>query len=143
MLERSKARTLEGAMGIDRIGKGGAPPPSTPPVSPKGAGPSDRVRGPEPSRPFEVRPERAAESAKASQIAPTGMSPLERLRAGQIDVNGYVDLKVEQATAHLEGLSPVELGSVKSMLRNQIVSDPALADLVKQATGSAPTPREE
>jgi hypothetical protein len=130
-------------MGIDRIGKGGAPPPSTPPVAPKGAGPSERVRGPEPSRPFEVRPERANEAAKSSGIAPVGTSPLERLRAGHIDVNGYVDLKVEQATAHLQGLSPVELGAVKSMLREQIATDPALADLVKQATGSVPTPRED
>jgi len=86
-------------MGIDRIGKGGPPPPAAP-ASSKGAGPSERVRGPEPSRPFEVRPgDRAAEAAKAAPIAPTGLSPLERLRAGQIDVNGYVDLKVEQATA--------------------------------------------
>lgn len=136
-------------MPIDRIGKGGAPPPSTPPVSPKGPASSERVRGPEPSRPFEVRSDRmdrmdrAAETAKTSGVSGVGMSPLERLRAGQIDVNGYVDLKVEQATAHLHGLSSVELDEVKSMLRDQIATDPALADLVKQATGSVPTPRED
>src|SRR5258706_6131364 len=135
MLDRSKARTLEGAMGIDRIGKGGAPPPSGPsgPSSPKGTSPSERVRGTEPSRPFEVHAgERAAEVAKTSQVSATGASALERLRTGQIDMNGYLDLKVEQATAHLRGLSPVELGQVKSMLRDQISSDPAFPELLKQ-----------
>ena len=126
-------------MGIDRIGKGGAPPPAGP-ASSKGAGPSDRVRGPEPSRPFEIRPERAGEAAKAAEIGATGSSPLERLRTGQIDLNGYLDLKVDQATAHLHGLSPAELGAVKTMLRDQIAQDPSLTDLVKQATGRAPTP---
>ena len=130
-------------MGIDRIGKGSAPPPG----AGTGAGPSeraDRIRGPEPSRPFEVRTEKSAESAKASEIAATsGPSALERLRAGQIDMNGYLDLKVEQATAHLHGLSAHELGAVKSLLRDQIASDPSLTDLVKQATGSAPTPRDD
>lgn len=132
-------------MGIDRIGKGSAPPGGpTSPTAPKGATPSERVRGPEPSRPFEVHAEksvdasRAAQAGQVGQVAPVAASPLERLRAGQIDVNGYLDLKVEQATAHLRGLPPAELGAVKSMLREQIASDPALADLVKQATGSAP-----
>jgi hypothetical protein len=130
-------------MGIDRIGKGSAPPPPSAPTSSKGTGASDRVRGTEPSRSFEVRSERATETAKAAEVAAAGTSPLERLRAGQIDMNGYLDLKVDQATAHLRGLSPVELDSVRSMLRDHLASDPSLADLVKQATGSAPTPREE
>jgi hypothetical protein len=131
-------------MGIDRIGKGSAPPPSGP-TSSKGAGSSERVRGPEPSRPFEVRTgtERAGEAAKASEIAGAGPSPLERLRSGQIDLNGYLDLKVDQATAHLHGLSPVELSAVKTMLRDQIAQDPSLTDLVKQATGRAPAPPED
>ena len=137
-------------MGIDRIGKGGSTPP-TGPTSPKGAGPSDRIRGPEPSRPFELRPNEkvglgaahAGETGRTAEVGAVQTSPLERLRAGQIDMNGYLDLKVENATAHLHGLSPHELGEVKRMLRDQIASDPTLADLVKQATGSAPTPREE
>ena len=130
-------------MGIDRIGKGGGAPPAGP-TSPKGAGPSDRIRGPEPSRPFEIRPgEKTGEAARTAEIGAVQASPLERLRAGQIDMNGYLDLKVENATAHLQGLSPTELGNLKEMLREQIASDPTLVDLVKQATGSAPTPREE
>ena len=132
-------------MGIDRIGKGSAPPPSAgtgaSPSAPSGA---ERVRAPEPSRSFEVRNEKAAETTKASEVAATsGPSALERLRAGQIDMNGYLDLKVDQATAHLEGLGSHELAAVKSMLRDQIANDPSLTDLVKQATGSAPTPPKE
>ena len=90
-------------MGIDRIGKGSAPPPGAGTGAPSERAPTeraDRIRGPEPSRPFEVRTEKSAESAKASEIGATsGPSALERLRAGQIDMNGYLDLKVDQATA--------------------------------------------
>jgi hypothetical protein len=85
----------------------------------------------------------ASEARRAAQVDPATASPLERLRTGAIDLNGYLDMKVDAATAHLQGLSPKEMGAVKKMLRDQIASDPALSDLVKQATGSAPTPAPE
>jgi hypothetical protein len=122
-------------MGIDRIGKGSAPPPSGP-TGPKGPGSAEGA-----ARPFEVK--RPIEPAGVAPVAPASSSPLEQLRAGKIDVNGYVDLKVDAATSHLRGMDPAELADVKKMLRDQIASDPALSDLVKQATGSAPLPRDE
>jgi hypothetical protein len=37
----------------------------------------------------------------------------------------------------------VQLDQIRAMLRDQLASDPALADLVQQATGRAPIPSEE
>jgi hypothetical protein len=128
-------------MAIDRIGKGGVPP-----VAPQGAGASERISpssgagGAE--KTFEVRPsvERAGPTQPPQAV---GTTPLERLRAGEIDVDGYVDLKVEQATAHLRGLPSAQIEAIRGTLRQQAASDPALADLVQQAAaGRAPTPRE-
>jgi hypothetical protein len=135
-------------MGIDRIGKGG-----TPPLSPdtQGAGgvekkgPTgeafsealDKTRGPE-------QVDATKHAAQAGAIgAAEGRSALERLRAGEIDVNGYVDLKVEEATRGLEGLSRAELDDIRRMLRDQLSTDPGLIDLVRTATGRVPSPPEE
>jgi hypothetical protein len=66
--------------------------------------------------------------------ATTGASPLERLRAGEIDLSGYVDLRVREATSHLEGvLSSADLEKVQDQLREVIENDPEVAALVKGA----------
>ena len=122
-------------MGIDRIGKGGAPP-ATP--EPQGSG-SVEKKGPV-EKAFSVErteatkppaPVAAAESAGAT-------SPLARLRAGEIDVNTYVDLRVDEATKGLQGLPTAELDDIKRVLRDQMATDPALTDLVRMATGKTP-----
>ncbi|MBX3186422.1 MAG: hypothetical protein KF819_05370 [Labilithrix sp.] len=124
-------------MGIDRIGKGGAPPPA-----PDVQGTQGASRATAPERPFEVDPsKRAAEAAPVD--AASASTPLARLRAGEIDVHGYVDLKVDEATAGLEGLSAEELADIKTVLRDQLRTDPGLADLVRSATGKMPTPPED
>ena len=122
-------------MGIDGIGK----KPPTP--APQGAGGAE---GAKPAgKPFEVSGVAPAEASRATEVAKTGAAtPLERLRAGEIDVDKYVDLKVEQATAHLRGLPRVDLDSIRDTLRAQVASDPALAELVTRATGRAPSKSE-
>ena len=66
--------------------------------------------------------------------AASGTSPLERLRAGEIDLHGYVDLRVREATSHLEGvLSASDLEKVQDQLREVIENDPEVAALVKGA----------
>lgn len=119
-------------MSIDRIGKGGASAPPTAPSAPKAA---------ETGKPFEVSRPAAAEGA--SRVDATAASALEQLKAGKIDFDQYVSAKVEQATAHLQGMPKVELDAIRSMLRDQMATDPTLVDLVKRATGRAPEPPEE
>ena len=120
-------------MGIDRIGKG-APPAG------EGGERVDEATGPE--KPFAavgadkaVPPTAAAEASAAS--------PLGRLRAGEIDVDGYVDLKVDEATRGLAGLSRAELDDIRKLLKDQLATDPGLTDLVESATGRVPTPPDE
>ena len=91
-------------MGIDGIGKKG--PPAARPRRRDAKGPrAHREAG----STFEVP--RLAGSAPLRRRAPVDATrtALERLRAGEIDVNGYVDAKVQEATAHLGALPPAAL----------------------------------
>lgn len=132
---------------VDRIGKGGPPLPPAGPSGPSGAketGKAFDVHKPDPAaRPAEGAATSAQATRGSAEVAATGPTPLEQLKAGRIDLDGYLDLKVEEATAHLHGLSPVQLDGIRSMLRDRMATDPALADLVKQATGHAPTVPED
>jgi uncharacterized protein (DUF2342 family) len=118
-------------MGIDGIGSKG--PPAPPPTG----GPQGPARTPEAGRAFEVD-RKAAPVAAAPAEAPRGA--LERLRAGEIDVDGYVDAKVHEATAHLGVLPPARLDEIRAALRDRMRSDPALAELLRTAVGHAPSP---
>lgn len=121
---------------VDGIGKGGPPRGvgGTPPTT--GAG-----RPAETGKTFEVGKPQATAIEAPANVNATGA--LEQLKAGKIDFNQYVDLKVQEATSHLEGLSPSQLDTIKSMLRDRMATDPELVDLVKQATGQAPSVPEE
>ena len=131
-------------MGIDGIGKGGAPPiiPETKSEKSTSLGPTGASQAKET---FSVEapadPKHAAEAAATE--AASSSSPLARLCVGEIDVNGYVDLKVDEATHALQGLSPTELADIKKALRDQLSTDPGLADLVRQATGKVPNVPED
>jgi hypothetical protein len=122
-------------MGIDRIGKG-APPAASPshdaPVT------TDRK---EATFSFD-RPARTDATTASGRIDPSSQA-LAKLRAGEVDVDGYVDLRVAEATRGLSGLSASELDDLRSMLRDHVVTDPALAELVQLATGTVPRLPEE
>lgn len=118
-------------MGIDGIGKGGGAPGVGAPTGATAPKAADAVE-----RPFEVKATEATTTVDAT-------SPLGRLRAGEIGVEQYVDLKVDEATRGLEGLPKADLESIRSMLRARVAEDPALVDLVRSATGKAPHPPEE
>ncbi len=122
-------------MPIDRIGKGGGIPPQVP-----STGPGETA----PTKPFQVNPTGGSlETQKTKAASAVEASPLEKLRAGKIDVDQYVELKLDHATSHLQGLHADELGAVREVLRDKIVQDPQLVDLVRQATGRVPTPRDD
>jgi hypothetical protein len=127
-------------MAIDRIGKGGALPPT-----PETGGPAGASKAGGPAAPFAVNRNEHAAPANATRSVdtPDAASPLARLRAGEVDVNGYVDLKVDEATKGLKGVPAAELAEIKDVLRDQLRSDPGLADLVRAATGKSPSPPEE
>jgi hypothetical protein len=125
-------------MGIDRIGKGpSAPPPPTDAGGASRLSEADRpFAPPKPGSPGAVSPVRTG-SVEAARTA------LDRLRAGELDVNSYLDTKVEEATAHLGRLPPVEMEAVRRALREHLSSDPTLQELVRTATGDVPQPPQD
>lgn len=130
-------------MGIDGIGKGGGA--GGLPPTPEIRGPGETTGTAAPSKAFEL--ERGDAAGRAGAATETNIvdatSPLARLRAGEVDVHTYVDLKVDEATAPLKGLSAEQLAEIKSALRDQLRTDPGLAELVRTATGKMPMPPEE
>jgi hypothetical protein len=133
-------------MGIDGIGKGGRVPP---PAGGGGdvSGPKGAEKAADTGRAFDVRApaeKTAAQNAQNAQhVGAVERTPLERLHAGEIDVNGYVDLKVDAATSHLKGLGKVELDHIRATLKHQMANDPAVLDLLKQAAGAVPSAGDE
>jgi hypothetical protein len=125
-------------MAIDRIGKGGAPA-SVPELGGSSASrPAGQAFVEAGGGPLAASP--ASPASPAAVAAPS--SALERLRAGAIDVDGYLNLKTEEATAHLSSLPPVQLEAIRSALRDRLASDPSLVDLVRTATSGA-APRDD
>jgi hypothetical protein len=57
----------------------------------------------------------------------------DRLASGEIDLDTYVDRKIDAAIAHLRGLSASELRQVRELLRAQICEEPELRELVRRA----------
>ncbi|MGA3119376.1 MAG: hypothetical protein ABSF69_01285 [Polyangiaceae bacterium] len=115
-------------MGIDPIGKEGASVPTS-------------VGSPSPAleaqRPFDLSEAARVESAGAADAPPTS---LDQLRAGRITLEGYLALKVDEATVHLGSLPSPEREMIRSVLLERIASDPMLVDLVREATGAVPRP---
>jgi hypothetical protein len=119
-------------MGIDGIGKGRGPSASG--IGTDVPGVREIAKGTETGEAFKVSKGAAIEAAPTS---------LERLRAGEISMQQYVDLKVDEATLHLDGkLSAEQLEFVKNSLREQLTADPVLSELVRSATGALPPARE-
>jgi hypothetical protein len=120
-------------MGIDRIGPNRSP---VPPSSAPAAGPPAAA-----GQPFQVdRTTSARAAASTPPVAASPSSALDRVRAGHLSLEGYLELKVEEATGHLGALTSEQLESIRSALRDRLAADPALADLVRTATGQSPRP---
>ncbi len=122
-------------MAIDRVGKNGVPAPS-----PEASAPP---RSKEATGSFGSLEASRAGAASSPVSVDTAHVALERFRSGQIDLHGYLDLKVDEATAHLSALPRVELDAIRSALRDRLATDPALIDLVRTATGKVPEPSDD
>ncbi len=120
-------------MGIDQIGKKG--PPIQPPADPIG-----RASVAETERSFGPSASRTSTSAAQVAEVEAPRTALERLRAGEVDAKGYVDLKVQEATAHLGHVPARQLQSIREALHDRMASDPTLVELVGKATGHTPEP---
>jgi hypothetical protein len=133
-------------MGIDRIGR--TPPPAPDPEVGGASRPGPttsknstfQVPGSQASGTLPSSDARAVDPTHAAGAASTA---LERLRSGEVDLQGYVDLKVDEATAHLSALPPAELASIRSALRDRMTADPSLVELLQTATGQSPLPRDD
>lgn len=108
-------------MGIDGIHKPGGTPPNLETGATPGA-----------DRDFKGN----LETTPSSPAAPaTPSSALQRLDAGDISVDEYLDLQVNEAVAHLDGKLPTnQLEFVRESLREQLTEDPVLVELVRRTT---------
>lgn len=109
-------------MGIDGIGKPPVPPAPGAPGSVAPSAPSGEA--------FRVGAPQSAAPAQGSEA-------LGRLQRGEIALDQYLDIRVNEAVAHLQDkLSAEQLDFVKESLRAQLESDPVLVELVRRATGN-------
>jgi hypothetical protein len=113
-------------MSIDRIGKGGGGSPVSgigDPSATTGVG----SKGGE----FKV--------SKGGPAEVAAKGPLEQLRSGEITMSQYLDIKVDEATSHLDKrLSSEQLSFIRNSLREQLSTDPMLVELVQSTTGAVP-----
>jgi hypothetical protein len=107
-------------MSIDGIGRSGPPP---------GIGAATEVQ---------VGGTAELGSTTASSGA-VGSEALAQLQRGEITLPQYLDATVQQAVQHLGQLPAEQLDFVRTELRRQLETDPALLELVRRTTGQAPT----
>jgi hypothetical protein len=132
-------------MGIDRIGSGGPAGPVPDVHGPPGAAGGSAASSVGEAFPAVGPNVRAEGASRPAETSPVADSALERLRSGAIDLEGYIESKVDEATSHLassSGLAPAAIASIREALRDRIANDPMLADLVQSATGERPGPRD-
>jgi hypothetical protein len=112
-------------MGIDGIGK----PPGASIGSVGGTQSGEAARATEP---FAV--DHSLSAAPTDRIS----AALSSLQRGELSLDQYLDGRVSDATSHLAGkISPDQLEFVKQSLREQLVTDPVLVELVQRTTGSS------
>jgi hypothetical protein len=59
---------------------------------------------------------------------------LSQVQRGSLSLDAYLDAQVERAVAHLQGqVSSERMALIKGVLRDQLATSPALAELLRQA----------
>ncbi len=119
-------------MAIDGIRKGG-----TPTVGPNTAVGSAGA----PSKAFEAR--QSSEAGAAPSVDAVSASSLaSRVRSGELDLAGFVEAKIDHATAHLNAMSAEALSDVKQMMREKMMHDPLVSEWIAELTGKS-APKDE
>ncbi len=76
-----------------------------------------------------------APATEAPQPPPS--EALGKLRRGEMSLQEYLDICVEQAVSHLvNNAHPDRLQFVRQLLRDLLISDPVLNEYVREATAS-------
>ena len=117
-------------MSIDGIGR--------PPRPPSGVGP---VEGTHPvagaDKTFQL------ERGAPVQGASLSNGPFARLERGEISLDQYLDVRVEDAVApFVSYLAPEQVEFMKSSLRVELESDPVLVELLKRVASAVPASTE-
>lgn len=112
-------------MGIDGIG-------GKPPIGPSVGQPAPAISG---GDGFSI--ERGVSGTQApADVSAT--DALERLHAGEMSLDEYMDTRVEKAVAHVSKLlTPEQLEQLKAQLKEQLENDPTAGLLLQRATGVA------
>jgi hypothetical protein len=77
-----------------------------------------------------------AEPADGGQGGAAPSDMLQRLSRGEISVDDYLEWQVERSVDHVRQLiGPEQLEIVKQTLREQLATDPVLAEYVSKTTG--------
>jgi hypothetical protein len=113
-------------MAVDGVGK--------PPISGL-PGPISSVGNSEPPARSEFTIDVTSRASPSSAVEAVDSPLLHRLQAGQVSQEQYLDIKAEQAVAHLVGHLPMEqVELIRATLRDQLSSDPLFERLVRQVT---------
>jgi hypothetical protein len=65
---------------------------------------------------------------------------LRQLNRGELSLDEYLEYRVEDAVAHLKDtVSAEQLDFVREVLRQELRSDPALREMLRQVTGREPS----
>lgn len=113
-------------MAVDGVGK--------PPISGL-PGPIASVSNSEPPTRSEFSIDGTSGPSPGAEVASVDSELLRRLELGQVSQEQYLDIKAEQAVAHLVGRLPIEqVEIIRATLRDQLSSDPFLQRLIRQVT---------
>jgi hypothetical protein len=79
-------------------------------------------------------------AAAARTSAPEISDELRQVQRGGMSLDAYLDAQVERAIAHLKGqVSAERMALIKDVLRDQLATSPAIAELLRQAGVPTPT----
>ncbi len=77
----------------------------------------------------------AKEAASSTPVAAVDSNLMHQLALGQVTQEQYLDMKAEQAVAHLVGRLPTDqIELIRATLRDQLSDDPMFARLLRQVT---------